>query len=72
MYEAIAAGTASLTAVEKSTGVNHNEIRKWVAEWEVERIAKLDAKPPKAMFTLRELGIALAPARIPRNRASSS
>jgi transposase-like protein len=72
VYEAIAEGTASVAAVEKSTGVNHNEIRKWVAEWEAERIAEIDAKPPRAMFTLRELGIAPAPARTPRRRAASS
>jgi transposase-like protein len=72
VYEAIAEGTAAVAAVEKSTGVNHNDINKWVAEWQIERIAELDAKPPKAMFTLRELGISPAPARTPRKRATSS
>jgi transposase-like protein len=72
VYDAIAEGTASVASVEKSTGVNHNDINKWVAEWQAERIVELDVKPPKAMFTLRELGIAPAPARIPRSRASSS
>lgn len=72
VYEAIADGTATVSAVEKSTGVNHNDINKWVAEWQTERIVELDAKPPKAMFTLRELGISPAPPRKPRKRAASS
>lgn len=72
VYEAIAEGTATVAAVEKRTGVNHNDINKWVAEWQIERIAELDAKPPKAMFTLRELGISPASARTPRKRATSS
>ncbi len=72
VYEAIVEGTSSVAAVEKSTGVNHNEIRKWVVEWEAEGIAVHGAKPPKAMFTLRELGIASAPVRTPRTRARAS
>jgi hypothetical protein len=72
VYEAIAEGTAAVSAVEKSTGVNHSDINKWVAEWQIERIVELDAKPPKAMFTLRELGISSPPARKPRKRPSSS
>ncbi len=71
VYEAIAKGTATVSAIEKSTGVNHNEINKWVAEWQTERIAELDAKRPTAMFTLRELGISPAPARTPRKRGTS-
>lgn len=70
VYEALAEGTASVAAVEKSTGVNHNDINKWVAEWQAERIVELDTKPPKAMLTLRELGISPAPARTPRKRGS--
>jgi transposase-like protein len=72
VYEAMADGTDSVAAIEKSTGVNHNDIRKWVAEWEGERIAEIDGKSPKAMFTLRELGIAPAPPRTPRRRGSAS
>lgn len=71
VYEAIAEGTASVAAVEKSTGANHTDVRKWLDEWEVEGIAVPDAKPPKAMFTLRELAIAPAPARTPRGHTSS-
>jgi len=69
VYEALADGTESVTAVEKSTGVNHNEINKWVAEWQAERIVEVDRKPPKAMFTVGELGIAPAPPRAARKRS---
>lgn len=72
VYDAIAEGTASLTSVERSTGVNHNEARRWLDEWEAEGIAEPDAKPPKAVFTLRELGIPPAPAHVPRRRSAGS
>lgn len=70
VYEAMAEGTASVAAIEKSTGVNHNDIRKWVDEWEGERILELGARP-KATFTLHELGIPPAPARTPRKRGGT-
>jgi hypothetical protein len=72
VYDAMADGATSLTAIEKSTGVNHTEARKWMDEWEAEGIAVPDAKPPKAMFTLRELGIPAPPAHTPRRRASAT
>jgi transposase-like protein len=71
VYDAMADGTATVSAIEKGTGVNHNDINKWVVEWQAERIVELDTKPPKAMFTLRELGISPAPPRTPRSRRSS-
>jgi hypothetical protein len=71
VYDAMAEGAANVTAIEKSTGVNHTEARKWIDEWEAEGIAVPDARPPKAMFTLRELGISPPPARTPRRRASA-
>ena len=72
VYEAIAEGTAPVAAVEKAVGVNHKDIRAWVAEWEAEGIAVHEARPPKAMFTVRELGIAAAPARTPRKRGKAT
>ena len=68
VYDAIAQGTANISAVEKTTGVNHTEARRWIDEWEAEGIAVPDAKPPKAAFTLRELGIPPPPPRTPRPR----
>lgn len=71
VYEAIAKGSSSVAAVEKSAGANHNDIRKWLESWEAEGIVVPGVKPPKAMFTLRELGIAPAPLRTPRGRSNS-
>jgi hypothetical protein len=72
VYDAMAEGATGLTAIEKSTGVNHTEARKWIDEWEAEDIAVPDAKPPKAMFTLRELGIPAPQPHTPRRRAAST
>lgn len=68
VYEAIAEGALTVAAVEKTTGVNHNDVRKWVAEWDAEGIVVRDAKPPKALFSLRELGIPAAPERASRRK----
>jgi hypothetical protein len=72
VYAAIAEGTASVLAVEKATGVNHTEIRKWLTAWEAEGITQADAGPPKAEFTLRELGIPAPPERTPRAKKNST
>lgn len=71
VYDAIADGTVSVLTVEKATGVNHSEIRKWLASWEGEGITQPDASPPKALFTLRELGIPAPPPRTPRAKKTS-
>jgi transposase-like protein len=63
VYEAMAEGTLSVTAIEKSTGVNHNDVNKWLKEWRAEGIVDADAKAPKALFSLSELGIESAPPR---------
>jgi hypothetical protein len=72
VYHTMAGGDENMTAIEKSTGVNHTEARKWIDEWEAEGIAVPDARPPKAMFTLRELGITAPPAHTPRRRGSTA
>ncbi len=66
VYEAIAAGDATVLAVEKATGANHTDIRLWLRIWEAEGIVEANANPPKATFTLSELGIPPAPPRAPR------
>ena len=63
LYAAMADGTESLMALERSTGVNHNDIRKWLDAWEAQGIVERGAKPPRAMFRLDELGIPPPPAR---------
>jgi hypothetical protein len=68
VYEALAQGTSSIKAVEKATGANHNDISAWVKAWESEGILEIGASPPKALFTLTELGIESAPPRVPRKK----
>lgn len=68
LYEAMASGTLGIRPLERETGVNHSDIGTWVKEWEAEGIAEADANPPKATFTLTELGIEPAPPRTRRPR----
>jgi len=63
VYAGMADGTESLMALERTTGVNHNDIRRWLDAWEAEGIAEPGAKPPKARFSIAELGIAPPPAK---------
>jgi transposase-like protein len=70
VYEALAEGNKSVVTLEKDTGANHSDIRKWLKLWEAEGIIAPEAKPPKALFTLRELGIDPAPPRTRRKRSN--
>lgn len=65
-------GTASLMAIEKTTGANHSDVRGWLAVWEIEGIVEPDASPPMASFTLRELGIAPPPPKAARPRKANA
>lgn len=63
LYEAISDGSMSYRSLEAATGVNRAVAREWVIQWEAQRIAEPGAAQPKALFTLRELGIAPAAPR---------
>lgn len=67
-YAQMASGTGSLMAIERTTGVNHNDVRKWVNGWEAEGLVEAGSSPPRASFTLVELGIEPAPPRPERTR----
>lgn len=72
VYQAIAFGSATVKAIESETGANHNDVRAWVRVWEAEGIAEPGANPPKATFTLRELGVEAPPpkgTRTPKAKA---
>jgi transposase-like protein len=66
VYQAMESGTASVKTIETTTGANHNDVRTWVKVWEAEGIAEPGANPPKATFTLRELGIEAPPPKAAR------
>src|SRR5688500_7461462 len=68
VYEAIRDGDATISAVEKATGTNHNDISAWLKVWDGEGVVERDTKYPKARFTLSELGIPAAPPHTPRPR----
>lgn len=73
VYEAIADGALSYRSLETETGVNRKVAREWIIEWEGQRIAEPGADKPRALFTLKELGISAAAAkavRAPRKAAS--
>lgn len=72
VYEAIAAGTETVTAVEKATGVNHNDINSWLKVWQERGIVESGLSPPKALFTLDELGIPPASPRAPKKKQAGT
>jgi hypothetical protein len=65
-------GTASLMAIEKTTGANHTDVKGWLMGWEIEGIVEPDTSPPMGSFTLRELGIAPPPPKAARTRKAAS
>jgi hypothetical protein len=72
VYEALAEGTSSVSAVEKATGANHNDINAWLRTWEHEGIVQRGGSRRKAVFTLSELGIEPAPPRTARRRRTTT
>lgn len=68
LYDAMADGTRAKSALEKTSGVNHNEIKKLIQLWELEGIIERGANPPKAVFTLQELGMEPAARKTSRER----
>ena len=71
VYAAMEDGSKGVVPLEKETGANHNDIRKWLKIWEAEGIAEPNGSPPKATFTLAELGIEPAPERTRRTRKAT-
>lgn len=50
-------GFATVRAIETLTGANHNDIAQWLKTWVPQGFVDPDTNPPKATFTLAELGI---------------
>lgn len=72
VYAALETGTGGVVAIEKATGVNHNDIGPWIKLWETEGIVDNGVTPTKATFTLSELGIAPAPPKGDRPRRAGA
>jgi hypothetical protein len=62
-------GSATVSAIEKSTGANHNDISQWAKLWALEGIVDAGTNPPKATFKMSELGIEV-PAKVARKAAA--
>ena len=73
VYAALEAGDTGLQAIEKSTGANRTrDIGPWIKSWIAEGIVDEGTNPPKATFTLAELGIELAPPKPTRARTGEA
>ncbi len=63
-------GKTGVIAIEKATGANHNDTAKWIKVWAPAGLVEPDAAPPKASFTLAELGLDTPPPKGVRVKAS--
>ena len=61
-------GTVGFVAIEKATGANHTDVKNWLQGWEKEGIVEPGTNPPKAVFTLVELGIEAPPPKATRTK----
>ena len=50
-------GATTVRAIETATGANHNDIAQWLKVWVPQGFVDPDTSPPRATFTLAELGI---------------
>lgn len=73
VYAAMEAGTATKVAISTATGMNvARDINPWIKVWEDEGIVERGSNPPKASFSLSELGITPAPPKIDRPRKAAA
>jgi hypothetical protein len=61
VYQAIAQGQVSVRGLESIANVSRNTAQVLVTQWEAAGIVEPGSNPPKAVFTLAELGIAPPP-----------
>jgi len=65
-------GKTGVIAIEKATGANHNDIAKWLKAWVVDGLVDPDMTPPRASFTLAELGLDSPRPKSARGKKASS
>ena len=58
VYQAISHGQVSVRGLENVANVSRNTAQGLVTQWEAAGIVEPGSNPPKAVFTLTELGIA--------------
>ncbi len=67
VYAAMEGGTATKVAISTATGMNvARDINPWLKAWEAEGIVEKGSNPPRATFSLSELGIEAPPPKTVR------
>ena len=71
-YAAMEHGTNSKAAIGAEAGVNPGrDLNPWLGEWESEGIVERGSNPPKATFSLTELGMAPPAPKVERPRKTA-
>jgi hypothetical protein len=65
-------GETGVIAIEKATGANHSDIAKWLKVWVADGLVEPDTIPPKASFTLADLGLDTPRPKATRLKKSAS
>ena len=65
-------GKTGVIAIEKATGANHKDTAKWLKVWVGEGLLEPHTTPPKASFTLAELGLETPPPKSARAKKATS
>ena len=72
VYDALKDGTMTARKLENAgLGVRRETAQKLIDEWEEAGLIEPSSDPPKAAFTLRELGISPPPPHTPRGKAAT-
>lgn len=71
VYQSLEDGTLTVRKIEVVTGVNHGDIQKYLQEWESQGVVDTSDEYPRAVFTLKELGITAPGARESKIRGST-
>jgi hypothetical protein len=65
-------GGTGVIAIEKATGANHNDVAKWLKVWVPAGLVDPETSPPRASFSLAELGIDAPPPKAVRAKKATS
>jgi hypothetical protein len=71
VYQAIAEGTVTVRKLEDVAKVGRDTAQKFVTEWEEAGMVEPGSNPPKAIFTLAELGISPPGSKGPATKKSA-
>lgn len=73
VYDALKDGTMTVRKLEDAgLGVGRDTAQELVDEWDAAGLIEAGSNPPKAAFTLAELGIAPPPPKVARGKKSAT